>query len=624
MRPIPRPAALGPETLSDAVIAVRERVGPAWERAAAWESEARVLWMRVAGQAWKGLALRQRAGRIARTAPRLVEGTGSALFRAARAQPLPWELDQGPLGTFARDLAAFSAAAREVLDVAEGQDRAAARLAALQARWALDFPGGWRRWTRVLALDPGEVYDGDTADDVRALSGRIDRLEQEMARWEAEVESGLAREDADGSGAWLGVSEGRYLALRSIGAADRKTALGRAAEATRRASGAHLAALPAPDRSEWEILVRDLAGQWMALSPGEPLSAEETACYRAALAEAYARADGAKAATRGGAGGRDDTAPAPAAGAERPSATLYATLLDERAGPGAVVVRRSPATALRVRVEEGGVGRMEVAMPDSMPALEPAGLADVLRFFHEAGDVAHPYWWATSEAAVLELRQVRGGRGEEGDPHPEAVFVGSLRRHGGVSRLAEPPDAHPRPQGDWPLFRAWRRPAPGDPAVYLDRDPRLKPPAAVYRSRDVDCWVAEVLELGPGPVWLRTAADTASAPVPDAVFDAEAGFLARLSAQLPGSVAAVAHRGSVDLARRGARAAYLATAAPLGNPAERWLRAAGPAQAADWGTDLAAGLLHVLEAAHAEQLCAGAVIGACVRVRPAFHLTPPV
>lgn len=621
MSEIPRPLSSGPDTLEAAAVAVLERVGPAWGPTAAWETGARDLWRRLTDLPWKGVALRQRAERLARAAPRLVEGTSSGLFRAARAQRLPWELDEDPLRAAGRDVAAFCAAARDVLELAEAQERAAERLAALETRWAADFPAAWQRWTGVLELDRGEVYAGDTAEELRAVNERMERLEEELARWRDEVEAWLAENGGADDDPSLGVSEERYLALLSIGAADRKSALARTAELVRRGSRAHLDALPPPGASAWDGLVRDLARAWAELAPGRPLSAEEAACYRLALAEAHARAD----LPRSGDAARTGKAPW-AAEAAPDGRTLYATPLDAgRTDREMIVVRRSPRTPLRVKTfgADPVRGEMEVVLADSEPALSPEEVGDARRFFDTSASPVPPYWWATRSPAQFRLRQVRGGTEADGGPGRDAVLVGVLEAKGRLVQLAEPPGARPRPAGDPPLFRAWRQADPADPTLYLDRDPRVRPLAAAFRALDLDCWVAEVPEYGPGRVWLRTAAEKAAAPLPASAFDGEAELLGRLAAVLPESAVRVAHRGTVDLARRGGRTAYLATTAPLGNEAERWLRA-GPERAAAWGVDLAADLLRTLGAAHAGELCLGVVAPALLRVRPAFHRSPPV
>ncbi|HET7233907.1 MAG TPA: hypothetical protein VFJ16_28105 [Longimicrobium sp.] len=624
MSEIPRPATLGPGTLADAVVAVRDRVGPQWETVATWETGVRELWLRLAEGTWEGLALRQRAGRLARAATRLVEGTSSALFRAARMQRLPWELGDEPLRALGREVEAFSKAAREVLELAAGQAAAAARLAALESRWAAGFPGAWRRWTGLLGLDPAEVHAGDSAEDLRSLHQRMDRLDEEMARWRGEVEAWLAAAGEADDGAALGVSEDRYLALLSIGAADRKSALGRTAELVRRGSREHLAALPAPGASPWATLVRDLAREWAQLPPGERLSAEETACYRVALAEAHARADEPALA------GRPPTVAVGELPAGRPAAggtTLYATPLDpERTGRPWIVVRPSPRTPLRVTAYGADPlrGELQVVLPDSEPALSPAELAEVLRFFEVSESRVPPYWWASPLPARFHLRPVRAGDGPAGEPPRGATFVGELVEKGRLVQLGEAAGARPRVHGDPPLFRAWREAGAEADAIYLERDPRVQPAVAVFQSPDTEGWVAEVPEHGPGRLWLRTAAAGARAPLPAGAFDAETELLHHFARVVPGAAVRVAHRGTVGLAEHGGRAAYLATTTPLGFGLDRCFRAAGPGRAADWGVDLAAGLLQTLAAAHAAELCVGVLSPPLVRARPAFHALPPV
>ena len=615
---IPRPASLDPDTLAGATVAVRERVGSAWDTVAAWETGVRDLWARLGAFSWKGVGLRRRAVRLACSAPRMVEGPSSALFRAARAQKLRWDLSADPLCAVGRELVAFSAAARALLELAEEQERAVRRLTELKQRWA-GFPRGWRRWTVLLELDPSEVYAGESSADLREVHARIGRLEEELARWRAEIEAWLA-ENGDTS---FGVTEERYLAFRSIGAADRESALNRSAELVRRATRAQLDALPdtgAPPRS---ALVRELAHQWSDLTPAEPLSAEEAACYRVALGNAYVRAVQS--------GSEHPRRMEPAAPLSRSAPvrerTLYATPLDRRrVGREMIVVRRSPQTPLRVTA--GGVGpaevALEVALPDSEPALSPAELEDVRAFFDVSESPLPPYWWATQSPARFRLQQVRGGVDEYGQPSADAVFVGTLEAKGRLVQLTEPADTRPRPAGNPPLFRAYAPPGRGDMAQHLDRDPRIRPLAAVFQASDVDCWVAEVPEYGPGRLWLRTAAEKATSPIAAADFDAEAELLVRLDDVLPGSAVRVAHRGTVDLARRGAQTPYLATTVPVGHAVELWLRAAGAESVEVWGIDLAADQLRTLAAAHAEDLCVGIIGPPLVRVRPAFHVGPPV
>jgi hypothetical protein len=622
----PRPASLGPDTLSAAAAAVRPYAGAAWDSVAAWETEARAAWGRLAEHPWKSVALGECAARLARSAPRLVEGTASALFRAARAR-LPWDLDADPFRATGRELAAFCAAARALLELAAEQERAAERLAGMQARWA-GFPRAWSRWTRLLDLDAAEPYAGDTLADLQGVHERMDQLEGELAAWRDEVDAWLVEHGGPGGDAALDVSEARYLALLSIGAADRKAALQRAAALTRRATRAQLDALPddaAPPRS---ALVRELAHHWSDLPPEAPLTAEEVACYRAALGNAYARSGHAE--RPGGHVAGDADAPADARGedrAPRPGRILYATPLDRaKVGQDMIVVRRLPETPLQV--ELGGTDRtsafMEVALADSAPALGPGELADVRRFFEDSDVPVHPYWWATASPARVRLQQVRGGTEPDGAPSPDAVFVGVLEARGRLRPLPAPPAPRPRIEGNPPLFRAYAPPDPKDVAQHLDRDPRVRPLDSVFQSPDVECWVAEVPEYGPGRVWLRTSAEAPTASVNASTFDGEAELLHHLTLVLPGSAVRVAHRGTVDLRRRGRPTPYLATMAPVGHPAEKWFRAAGAERASAWGVDVALDLLRTLGAAHAGEFCVGDLAPPLVRVRPAFHAAPPV
>jgi hypothetical protein len=615
----PRPASLGPDTLSAAAAAVRPYAGDTWDTVAAWETEARAAWARLAEHPWKSVALGERAARLARSAPRLLEGTASALFRTGRAR-LPWDLDADPFRATGRELAAFCAAARALLEVAAEQERAAERLVEMEARWA-GFPRAWSRWTRLLGLDAAEPYAGDTLADLQGVHARMDQLEGELVKWRDEVDAWLVENGGPGDDASLGVSESRYLALRSIGAADRKAALQRAAALTRRATRAQLDALPdnaAPPRS---VLVRELAHHWSDLPPETPLTAEEVACYRAALGNAYARSE------RPGVPGDADRDAGAEDRAPRPGGILYATPLDRaRVGQDMIVVRRSPETPLQVELD--GADRtsafMKVVLADSAPALGPGELADVRRFFKVSDAPVHPYWWATASSARVRLQQVRGGTEPGGAPSPDAVFVGVLEAPGRLRPLAAPPDPRPRIEGNPPLFRAYTPPTEQDMGQHLDRDPRARPLDSVFQSPDVECWVAEVPEYGPGRVWLRTSSEAPTAAVDASTFDAEAGFLRHLANVLPGSAVRVAHRGTVDLRRRGRPTPYLATMAPVGHPAEKWFSAAGAERASPWGVDVALDLLRTLGAAHAGEFCVGDLAPSLVRVRPAFHAAPMV
>lgn len=614
------PTSRGPDTLEAAAVGVRERVGRAWGTAAAWETEVRTLWARLAGAEWKGPALRRRAERLARKAPPLVEGSSSALFRAAREQRQPWNPDEDPLRTVARELASFCDAARELLQLADEQELTARNFAEMETRWA-GFPRAWRRWTRVLELDRGEVYAGGTVRDLGQVRERLTRLEQELQRWHQELEGWLRRHDGADADPSLGISEERYLALLSIGAADRRSMLGRAAALLRAGIRAQLDALGAPRTAELPALVPELARGWAGLPPSEPLSAEEVACYREVLGGAYA------------------------AGVERRPATSYSEPVDRapladvwyatpldgtRLGGDMVVVRASPPTPLRVTPGGADLTRMcmEVVLPDSAHPLSPAEVKGFRPFFDEVESHVPPYWWATRVPAWLRLRQVGGGRDADGRPAPNAIFVGVLEERGRIVQLPDPPKPRPRPDGDPPLFRAYQRPE-GCDALHVHRDPRIRddqgkllPP--VFQSPQIDCWMAEIPEYGPMRVWLRTRSEKLRPPHAPSVFDAEAEFFGRLAVALPGSVVRVAVRGTVDLGGRGDRAPCLATTAPLGNTVDRWLRAADPQRAAEWGVDLTADLLWILEAVHAQGLCVGVLSPPFLRARVACQVCPPV
>jgi hypothetical protein len=287
MSAFPRPASLAADTLAAAALGVRDEVRSAWGTAAAWEVETRELWLRLCDFPWRSTALRLRAEHLAREGALMVEGPASALFRAARVQRVPWMLEERPLRDLGERARAFHAAARDALDLAAEQERTAVRLARAQERWR-DFPQAWARWTGLLDLDEVEVFAGASAGELENVTKRMERLEEEMERWRGEVERWLAR---GGEAGPLGVSEARYLALLNIGAADRRRALDQSAARVRQGTRAQLTALPPPARPGWPALVRALALQWADRPAPEPLSAEEVACYRAALAQAYAAAE---------------------------------------------------------------------------------------------------------------------------------------------------------------------------------------------------------------------------------------------------------------------------------------------------------------------------------------------
>jgi hypothetical protein len=298
---------------------------------------------------------------------------------------------------------------------------------------------------------------------------------------------------------------------------------------------------------------------------------------------------------------------------------MYATPLDERS----VVVRAAPETPLRVFVHDGSTAELSVVLRDSDPALTPGELADSLRYFEVSRSAVRAYWWATRIPARFRLRQVRGRVEADGAPADDAVLVGELVEHGRVAQLPEPVEARPRPPGDPPLFRACEPPDAGVAERHIPRDPRVLPLVPVFAAPAVQGWLAEVPEYGPGRVWLRTAPHRASRPLPPEAFAAEAELLRWLAEARPESAVRALHRGTVDLAGRGDRVPYLATSAPVGFEVDDLFRAAPAAYVEGWATELAAELLRTLGAAHAGGWCVGGLSPPLLRVRPAFHHSPP-